>query len=87
MPPSLKNVVDDFCYVYTHPLCLGIAQSGSASALGAEGREFESLYLDQRIGSSILLADRDLVKAQMHVRVVPAEMLRVRAVNILDSGI
>ncbi len=27
--------------------CRGIAQSGSASGLGPEGREFESLYPDQ----------------------------------------
>lgn len=28
---------------------LGVAQSGSASALGAEGRRFESYYRDQNI--------------------------------------
>jgi hypothetical protein len=28
-------------------LCRGVAQPGSASALGAEGREFESLRPDQ----------------------------------------
>lgn len=30
-----------------HPLQLGIAQSGSASALGAECRWFKSIYRDQ----------------------------------------
>jgi hypothetical protein len=29
-----------------HSFCRGIAQSGSASALGAEGRGFESLFSD-----------------------------------------
>ena len=33
--------------------CRGIAQSGSASGLGPEGREFESLYPDQFIKSSL----------------------------------
>lgn len=29
------------------PVLLGVAQFGSASALGAEGREFKSLHRDQ----------------------------------------
>ena len=31
-------------------LCRGVAQAGSASALGAEGREFESLHPDHFLG-------------------------------------
>ena len=34
--------------------CRGIAQSGSASGLGPEGREFESLYPDHLLNIPIL---------------------------------
>src|SRR5215472_6091993 len=40
-------------------MCRGVAQPGSASALGAEGRGFESLRLDQNyrgLGNSLLLS-------------------------------
>ena len=35
-------------------LCRGVAQAGSASALGAEGREFEFLHPDQSLRGNLL---------------------------------
>ena len=49
------------------PLTLprGVAQSGSASALGAEGRRFESCRPDQLFGGVAQLGERRLCKPKV----------------------
>lgn len=44
---------------------LSVAQSGSASGLGPEGREFESLQIDQNVTAIEL---RSIGKAELNAR-------------------
>ena len=50
---------------YKYP---SVAQSGSASGLGPEGREFESLYSDQSIGGLVIMGAHVLCKHEVGVR-------------------
>ena len=45
----------------------GIAQSGSASGLGPEGREFESLYPDHFFQTSCYLLDKKYIAPVAHL--------------------